>query len=254
MILFFSGTGNSRYVAEQIAQVTGDELLSINKMLKAGESPAFSSPNAPFVIVSPTYAWRLPRVVEKFLRKARLTGSREAYFLLTCGSDAGAAPAHCRRLCKAMGLTLAGFAQIVMPENYVAMYPVPEEKLARRMVAKATPAIRELAAKIRDGQSFHVAQPSTPVQGLKSGLVNSLFYPAMVSAKGFYATDACVGCGKCVELCPLNNVSLPGGRPQWGDACTHCMACISGCPTKAIEYKNKSQGKPRYFLPAGTRV
>jgi epoxyqueuosine reductase QueG len=37
-------------------------------------------------------------------------------------------------------------------------------------------------------------------------------------------------------------------KPSWQNNCTHCMACISGCPTLAIEYKNKTQGKPRYYL------
>ena len=34
MIFYFSGTGNSRYVAEQIAKITSDEIISINNKLK----------------------------------------------------------------------------------------------------------------------------------------------------------------------------------------------------------------------------
>ncbi|MDU1855461.1 MAG: flavodoxin, partial [Clostridium baratii] len=30
--------------------------------------------------------------------------------------------------------------------------------------------------------------------------------------------------------------------------CTHCMACICGCPVQAIEYKNKTKGRNRYYL------
>jgi LysM repeat protein len=40
---------------------------------------------------------------------------------------------------------------------------------------------------------------------------------------------------------------LAEGKPQWGRNCTHCMACICACPSEAIEYKNKSKGKPRYY-------
>ena len=60
--------------------------------------------------------------------------------------------------------------------------------------------------------------------------------------------NKCVGCGKCAQLCPLNNIHLENGKPMWGDTCTHCMACISACPTQAIEYKKISVGKPRYYL------
>ena len=71
-----------------------------------------------------------------------------------------------------------------------------------------------------------------------------------VKAKPFYTTDACVACGKCAELCVLNNITLNADeKPVWGDNCTHCMACICNCPAEAIEYGKKSQGKPRYKGP-----
>ena len=35
-----------------------------------------------------------------------------------------------------------------------------------------------------------------------SGPVNPVFYRFFVKADAFRATDACIGCGKCVELCP----------------------------------------------------
>ena len=64
--------------------------------------------------------------------------------------------------------------------------------------------------------------------------------------------DKCSGCGLCVQLCPLNNITLKNGKPVWGGGCTHCMACICSCPARAIEYGRKSRGKPRYFCPEYT--
>ena len=83
-----------------------------------------------------------------------------------------------------------------------------------------------------------------------SGPVNPVFYRFFVKAEAFRATDACIGCGRCVELCPLNNVHLKNGKPVWGKNCTHCMACICYCPKEAIEYGEKSKGKPRYHFEA----
>ena len=77
-------------------------------------------------------------------------------------------------------------------------------------------------------------------------IVNPAFYALFVKAKAFRATDSCVGCGRCVSLCPMNNIRLEGARPVWGKDCTHCMACICRCPKAAIEYGKKSVGKPRY--------
>lgn len=48
----------------------------------------------------------------------------------------------------------------------------------------------------------------------------------------------------------LNNIRLENGKPVWGKNCTHCMACICYCPKEAIEYGEKSKGKPRYHFEA----
>ena len=58
--------------------------------------------------------------------------------------------------------------------------------------------------------------------------------------------EQCIHCGKCVKLCPLNNITLKDGRPLWGNQCTHCMACIGNCPTRAIEYGTITRSKIPY--------
>ena len=72
----------------------------------------------------------------------------------------------------------------------------------------------------------------------------------IVKADAFTVSDACIGCGKCVQLCPLNNIRLDKDKPVWGSNCTHCMACICYCPKEAIEYGKRSVGKPRYHFEA----
>lgn len=248
MILYFSGTGNSRYLAERIAAATGDNLLSINDLLKRDAGDILVSEDRPWVFVAPVYAWRLPRVVEQLLRKTVFIGSRSAYFILTCGSDTGRAADYAGRLCRDKGWQLRGFAEVKMPENYIALYPVPEQDEALRIIRQAEPLTDRIAEDISQGRGFAVYKGRGLYGKLMSGLINPVFYALIVHARGFHLNDKCVGCGRCEELCPLNNISLPGQKPAWGDNCTHCMACICGCPEAAIEYKRKTQGKPRYFL------
>ncbi len=246
MVLFFSGTGNSRYTAKRIASVTGDETVSINAHIKSGARGIFQS-ERPYVVVCPAYCWRVPRVVEDFIRNAIFQGSDQAYFVLTCGGEAGNAAPYAEKLCREKGFVFMGLTGIVMPENYVAMFAVPDKNQAEAIIQKATPHILEAAEHIKASRPLPRHKP-TLADRVKSGVANDVFYPVFVKAKGYYSSDACTGCGKCAELCPLNNIALSGGRPRWGANCTHCMACISVCPVKAIEYKNKSKGKPRHFL------
>ena len=137
MILYFSGTGNSRWAARRLADALGDdEVVSINDALKAGEAPTLRS-ERPIMVVAPTYAWRLPREVDAWLRRVSFEGNRDVYFVLTCGGVVGNAAKYARRLCRDVGLRFRGLAEVVMPENYVALYDVPDEEECRKLMARA---------------------------------------------------------------------------------------------------------------------
>lgn len=245
MVLYFSGTGNSRYVAKIIAEKSKDDIVSMNELIKEESKKELISPDRPFIFVCPTYAWRIPHVVEDFIRSATFTGNKKVYFLMTCGDDTANAVGYINELCKFKGFELQGFAEVIMPENYITMYTAPEKTIAKEIIEKSTPAILKLAEDIQNGIIF---EPFTPKAKIKSGIVNTAFYGLVVKAKGFHATDKCISCSKCVKLCPLNNIEMSGSKPSWNNKCTHCMACICGCPVTAIEYKNKTQGKTRYYL------
>lgn len=246
MILYFSGTGNSRYAALRLGELTGEPVNSINQCLKEGAAIGLHSKNH-YVVVSPVYAWRLPRVVERFIRQASFSGNTGIYFVLTCGDDVGNAAKYARRLCAKKGLRFCGLEPLVMPENYITMYQAPGREEAEQMIRRAEPELERFAGLIREGKPF--PGPKVTLGGrVKSSLVNRLFYPLYVNARGYYATEACVGCGRCVKLCPLNNIRLENGRPVWGRKCTQCMACICGCPVRAVEYGKRTQGKERYYL------
>lgn len=245
MILYFSGTGNSQYAAETIKKITCDKTLSINESLKNNKRKNLSS-KEPFIFVCPTYAWQIPRVVESFIKETKFLGAKDVYFVLTCGGETGNAVSYIKKLCIEKDFNLKGFAEVKMPDNYIAMYDVPSEEKVNTMLDNADKIMNSIGDDIRDGKTFNKEKLNFG-EKFKSSAVNSLFYSIFVKDKGFYSTDACISCGKCSKLCPLNNIEIVDGRPEWNGNCTHCMACISRCPTKAIEYKNKTQGKRRYY-------
>lgn len=247
MVLYFSGTGNSQLVAFRIAElIADDEVVSINRYLKAGERAAVRT-ERPLVFVAPTYSWRLPKIVEQWIMDGDFQGSRDAYFILTCGGGCGNAGAYAEKLCKEKGLRFCGLAQVVMPENYLALFPTPDAAESQRIIEDAQAGIAALAERIKSGG--HLSGPSVSLAGrLESGPVNPLFYALFVHDKGFEVTERCVSCGKCALRCPLNNVELVEGRPLWKGNCTHCMACIGGCPTGAIEYKARTGRRRRHYI------
>ena len=248
MILYFSGTGNSKYVAQRMAEALNQSLLSMNDRIRSHDTSPVETDER-LVIVTPTYAWRIPRVVSEWLGKTELTGAERIWFVMDCGSEIGNAAKYNRQLAAQKHLHYMGTAQVVMPENYIAMFHAPQKEQAKSIVEQAEPVLQKVLAQLRAGQEFPPPR-ETLYDRLMSGPVNPVFYRFFVKADAFRATDACIGCGKCVELCPLNNIRLENGKPVWGKNCTHCMACICYCPKEAIEYGEKSKGKPRYHFEA----
>ncbi len=244
MVLYFTGTGNSRWCAEKIADAIGDKAIDTSTLIKKGDESEFNS-DTPWVFVAPTYSWQLPRIFTKFILNSSFTSNKKAYFVMTCGSDIGDSSKYNKMLCLKKGFDYCGTATVVMPENYIAMFTSPEKEKAERIIKKAEPVVDKVIHTIKSGEMLAENKISF-ADKIKSAPVNKLFYSMYVKSKNFYATDKCVSCGLCAKKCPTNCISMKDSKPSWSAGCTHCMACICLCPYQAIEYGKKTQGKVRY--------
>ena len=246
MIFCFSGTGNSRYIAKRIADELHENIIDLNEKIKTNNYSSIETGND-IILVVPTYAWRIPRVVSNWLYKTKFVGAKRIWFVMNCGGEIGNAAKYNLMLAKNKHLTYMGTKQILMPENYIAMFNAPQVDQAKKIVEKAEGDIKETIKYMKEGKVF-----SKPRHNLydcfMSGPVNPIFYRFFVKADAFQVNDTCIGCNQCVKKCPMNNIQLIDRKPIWGDECTHCMACICYCPQEAIEYGKKSIGKPRYHL------
>ncbi len=246
MIIYFTGTGNSRHLAKQIAAQLDDDCICANTYIKENKIGDFHS-EKPYVFVCPVYAWQMPRIFEDFLNKSTFAGNQNGYFVINCGDEIGNAEQGTKAFCARKGLNHKGTMGIKMPENYIAIFRAPDEETEQRIISAAEKKATRAAETIRCGEAFPPCK-ITAVDKLKSGMVNKTFYKLVISDKKFLATDQCIGCGKCAKACMLNNIQIKDGHPVWSGRCTHCMACICGCPHEAIEYGKHTKGLRRYFL------
>ncbi len=54
-------------------------------------------------------------------------------------------------------------------------------------------------------------------------------------------TDACIGCGICLQQCPFGAIELKENMAVISDSCTLCGSCESVCPVQAIQIEREKQ-------------
>ena len=248
MVLYYSSTGNTQFIAKQIARLLGDDSINLLTRIKEHDYSEIHS-DTPFVICSPVYVCEMPRFFFEYLKNVTLTGNRQVYFIFTSGGYAGIAGRLAHRLARRKGMEYMGRAEFRMPRNYPVStrYPMLSDEEVKTRILKSRKKIPQVAARIKHGMKLR-ARYITQTEMFIALPFNPLWVKYRQLASPFYTTDKCIGCGKCERLCPLNNIRLANGKPNWGENCMHCMACLGNCPVDAIEYGDRTQDKPKYRI------
>lgn len=237
MIFYFSGTGNSRWAAEQIAALTGDTAQDI---IALRQSPSLQNASQ-LGLVFPIYAWGLPEPMVSFVRSLPKTEAF-CFGVCTCGSEAGHAMRKLAQL-----YPLQSSYSLVMPNNYIIGAEADSEAVIQQKLNTAHTEIETMSQEILQRKPVCRVEEGSAA-GLKSSLVNFGFNRFARSTKPFHVDSSCNGCGLCARNCPAATISLRDGRPVWGKACYQCLRCLNECPRQAIQYGNSTQGKARYTL------
>lgn len=252
MIFYFSGTGNSRLVAERLAWRLKEETVPILDT----DASSISVSGKYIGFVFPVYSWGVPPNVAEFIKKLpdcflrRNAGENmPVWSVMTCGDETGNAPKMMQNIFRCKGWKIKGIWSVIMPNNYVILpgFDVDPSNLALRKLEEAPKRIDEIADNIVTGNytiDCHIG--SWP--GLKTGVIYPLFKKWGIFPKKWHSTDACVGCGICVRNCPVNNMKMLDGRPSWGKNCVSCLACYHSCPRHCVEYGKATGRKGQYYL------
>lgn len=107
MIFYFSGTGNTRWVAEQIAKGIGEALVSIPDMIREGRNEFELREGERIGFCFPTHGWQVPRICRNFIRQLSLKNKTSTTFcwgLTTCGDNTGETMTILNKELQAIGL------------------------------------------------------------------------------------------------------------------------------------------------------
>lgn len=210
IILYFTATGNSLYVARQLADEIG--------------------------IVYPIYGQMPPNMVRRFIQKARLKAAYK-FAVLTYGNMQFVAAGIWDELSRKSGNAFDYITSILMVDNWLPNFDMNEQiKIDKHIPESLERITADIAARKHEIPSTEERAQQLFDRFIRDrGLDPEVGY-LMHSEDYFVVTDACIGCAVCTEVCPRGNYELTSTGVKTEGDCDFCFACIQNCPQKAIKF------------------
>lgn len=253
MIFYFSGTGNSEYVARRLAEATGERCLSMADCLGKGECTFSVVGEERIGFVTPVYFWGLPVTVLAFVRQLCLVGLQHnfMYHVVTFGTTTGQAHYMMSEALKQKGWTLAGKYNVKMVDVWTPMFDLSDRAKCLRKTEEAEKYIRKAISKVLSWKSGNFDYRRAP-HWLAQWYYHT--YEAQRKTEHFHVIeDRCVGCGRCANRCPEHAIVCKEGLPVWvKEKCAMCLRCLHHCPGFAIQY-GKHTLKHGQFVHPGVK-
>lgn len=253
MVYYFSGTGNSTFVATTLANFLSQKLQFIPEL----ELSKIDSPEDRIVLVFPVYSWGVPPLISKFISDLGLMfweRVRERGLpvdcVMTCGDEVALAPEMIQDNFRKMGIAVNSIWSVIMPNNYVLLpgFDIDSKELEKKKLEQSEGRILEIAQALNRGEKrIDVVRGSMP--WIKTKIVFPLFKKWGIFPKKWHSTNACISCGRCEKICPLLNVSMVESHPKWGMRCCSCLGCYHVCPVHAVAYGKETVKKGQYLFP-----
>lgn len=246
VILYFTGTGNCLYVARQLGGKSS-ELLSIPQLMKQNDIEIEADEIG---IVYPIYGHMPPNMVRQFIKKAKLKANYK-FAVLTYGNRKCNAVEIWDSVSRQAGVAFDYINTLIMVDNWLPNFDMNEQILIDKHIPEN---LNRISGDISSRKHWH--EPVTEEereqhQGfLRRTGINPEIGFVIQSENYFTITDACIGCGACINVCPKGNYRFTSQGIKTEGSCEFCFACIQNCPQKAIRFV-KNENDP--FLRNGEK-
>ena len=262
MIFCFSGTGNTRWAAQHLADVTGERLVVMSDSANNDVTYVLSETER-IGFCFPVHGWQPPRLVRNFIRRLSLSSAQPlpshfCYALVTCGDSIGLTMEMLNEELSKKGLHTHSSFSLVMPESYVClplMYTDTPQR-EKEKISRATEDLNTYARLITERRENEHHTQRGVMPWVLSHVIGAYFNSRMISDRKFTVdTDACIHCGLCAKSCPVDNIKMTGKSanesvPEWlhDGRCTCCLSCYHHCPRHAINYGNITRRRGQYYF------
>ena len=233
LMFYFSGTGNSKYIAELFGAEMNAECYSIEEDI---DFEALIEKNDVIGFCYPVYASRVPRIMRNFVDTFmdKLKGKKVVIFctqLLFSGDGARSFAA----LFPKDYVKVIYAEHFFMPNNVsnVFILPMTSDKGIKRCTTRAQQKMKSICGDIKNGK---IKKRGFNIVSQALGLIQGVFLPTIekMANESVKVRDNCTVCQICVDVCPTKNLIFENERVGHRGNCTMCYRCVNMCPEKAI--------------------
>ncbi len=218
-ILCFSPTGNTLFLANKLKDKLNCTVVNYKEKITCDH----------LIVMSSIHAFRIPN----FLKNNIHNVNKVTIIAVGCNTSKinKASGYDLIKFCKKNNIEIMSYNILAMPLTIVKKF---DYEYGNKIINESSYKINEIYLNIINNVKTNYNIP------LSSKLFSFIHHIENTFVKLFglelKANKSCIKCGKCVKICPKNNIVL-NNKIKFKLKCMMCMACIYKCPVKAIHPK-----------------
>lgn len=222
--IYFSPSGSTSAVAKKVASSISETVTNIDLIKEKNLKDIFLQSNDIAIVTVPVFYGRIPNVCVNMLKKVRGTDSC-AIAIVVYGNRA-----YEDALLELVNMLLSNGFKLIGAGAAIAQHSIFQTIATGRPDDSDKQKLEYFAKRCIDNkntESNHlISVPGNiPYRKLKKG--------------GLIPTvnKNCIGCKKCIKICPVGAISDNNPRETNKEMCISCTACIHICPKGARNFK-----------------